>query len=125
MHKIEIYQRIAAVQNNQQLEEIAGELADRFGQPPQPVKNLLTVARIRNYARDMGVEKILQAPLFLEIHFRDTPHIRPEGMVELSGWLKSYLKVIQDRNLIRISVKALAKKRVQDFVLRLVQTLAG
>lgn len=125
MHKIEIYQRIAAVQNNQQLEEIAGELADRFGKPPQPVKNLLTVARIRNYARDMGVEKILQAPLFLEIHFRATPHIRPEGMVELSGWLKSYLKVIQDRNLIRISVKALAKQRVQDFVLRLVQTLAG
>ena len=125
MHKIEIYQRIAAVQNNQQLEEIAGELVDRFGKPPQPVKNLLTVARIRNYARDMGVEKILQAPLFLEIHFRATPHIRPEGMVELSGWLKSYLKVIQDRNLIRISVKALAKQRVQDFVLRLVQTLAG
>ena len=125
MHKIEIYQRIAAVQSNEQLDEIAAELEDRFGQMPQAVKNLLVVAKIRNYARTMGVEKILQGPMFLEIQFRDTPHIRPEGMVEISGWLKSYLKVIQDRKLIRISVKALAKQRVQDFVLRLVQTMAG
>ncbi len=124
MHKIEIYQRIAAVQKNEQLEEIQKELIDRFGQPPVPVMNLLTVARIRNYARQMGVEKIIQTPLFLEIHFRDTPNIRPEGMVELLGKLKSYMKVLQDRNLIRISVKAMARQKVQDFVLNVVQTLA-
>ena len=124
MHKIEIYQRIAAVKENEQLEQIHKELLDRFGRPPVPVMNLLTVARIRNYARQMGVEKIIQTPLFLEIYFRDTPNIRPEGMIELLARLKSYLKVLQERNLIRISVKAMARQKVQDFVLNVVKTLA-
>ena len=54
MHKIEIYQRIAAIRNNESLGRLLDELIDRFGDPPQPVQNLLTVAKIRNVAREVG-----------------------------------------------------------------------
>jgi len=124
MHKIEIYQRIAAAQDDGQLDRIMSELTDRFGEPPRQVKNLLTVARIRNCARRIGIEKIVQTPLFLELYFRGKPNIKVESMVELSGMLKSYLKILQERNLMRISVKALAKQRVHEFVLKLVEKLA-
>ena len=55
MHKIEIYQKIAAVRDNEKLEAVFAELTDRFGEPPLQVLNLLDVARIRNYARQIGI----------------------------------------------------------------------
>lgn len=125
MHKIEIYQKIAAARDNDRLEEIFHELADRFGEPPVQVLNLLEVAKIRNYARRIGIEKIVQTPMFLEIYFRGAPHIRPEGMLALSRELKSALKVLQERNLMRIALRALAGKRALDFVLDIVEKLAA
>ena len=125
MHKIEIYQKIAAVRDNDQLEAVFGELTDRFGEPPMQVLNLLDVAKVRNYARQIGIEKIVQTPMFLEIYFRDTPNIRPEGMLAVSQELKSALKVLKERNLMRIALRALARKRVLDFVLDIVEKLAA
>lgn len=125
MHKIEIYQKIAAVRDNDRLEQIFHELADRFGEPPVQVLNLLEVAKIRNYARRIGIEKIVQTPMFLEIYFRGAPHIRPEGMLALSNELQSALKVLQERNLLRIALRALAGKRALDFVLDIVEKLAA
>ena len=125
MHKIEIYQKIAAVRDNDQLEAVFGELTDRFGEPPLQVLNLLDVAKVRNYARQIGIEKIVQTPMFLEIYFRDTPNIRPEGMLAVSLELKSALKVLKERNLMRIALRALARKRVLDFVLDIVEKLAA
>ena len=125
MHKIEIYQKIAAVRDNEKLEAVFAELTDRFGEPPLQVLNLLDVARIRNYARQIGIEKIVQTPMFLEIYFRGTPNIRPEGMLAISQELKSAMKVLQERNLMRISLRALARQRTLDFVLDIVEKLAA
>ncbi|MGM9540529.1 transcription-repair coupling factor [Anaerovibrio sp.] len=125
MHKIEIYQKIAAVRDNDQLEAVLAELTDRFGEPPVQVLNLLDVARVRNYARRIGIEKIVQTPMFLEIYFRGAPNIRPEGMLTISQELKSAMKVLQERNLMRIALRALARKRVLDFVLDIVEKLAA
>ena len=125
MHKIEIYQKIAAVRDNEKLEAVFAELTDRFGEPPLQVLNLLDVARIRNYARQIGIEKIVQTPMFLEIYFRGTPNIRPEGMLAISQELKSAMKVLQERNLMRISLRALARQRTLDFVLYIVEKLAA
>ena len=125
MHKIEIYQKIAAVRDNEKLEAVFAELTDRFGEPPLQVLNLLDVARIRNYARQIGIEKIVQTPMFLEIYFRGTPNIRPEGMLAISQELKLAMKVLQERNLMRISLRALARQRTLDFVLYIVEKLAA
>ena len=125
MHKIEIYQKIAAVRDNDQLAAVLAELTDRFGEPPIQVLNLLDVARLRNYARQIGIEKIVQTPMFLEIYFRDTPDIRPEGMLAVFQELKSAMKILKERNLMRIALRALARKRVLDFVLDIVEKLAA
>ena len=89
------------------------------------VLNLLDVAKVRNYARQIGIEKIVQTPMFLEIYFRDTPNIRPEGMLPVSQELRSALKVLKERNLMRIALRALARKRVLDFVLDIMEKLAA
>ena len=58
MHKIEIYQKIAAVRDDEDLDALLDELIDRFGEPTPPVLALLDIARIKNIARGFGARSI-------------------------------------------------------------------
>ena len=60
MHKIEIYQRIAAVRTEQHIAALLDELIDRFGEPTESVLRLLKVARIKNYLRNLGVKSVVE-----------------------------------------------------------------
>ncbi|MBP2634324.1 MAG: mfd [Firmicutes bacterium] len=82
MHKIEIYQRIAAIRQEEHLTELLDELIDRFGEPPLPVINLLGVARIKNLARRVGVRSISERDGRIEIVFGDNPNVVEGGLVE-------------------------------------------
>lgn len=82
MHKIEIYQRIAAIRQEEHLTELIDELIDRFGEPPLPVTNLLGVARIKNLARQLGVRLIAEQGGRVEITFGDTPNVAEGGLVK-------------------------------------------
>ena len=42
--RLRMYKRIAGVESEAQLEDVAGELGDRYGTPPPPVRNLLEYA---------------------------------------------------------------------------------
>ncbi|MDF2874955.1 MAG: mfd [Sporomusa sp.] len=81
MHKIEIYQRIAAVRQESHLTELIDELIDRFGEPPLPVTNLLGVARIKNMARRIGVRSIAERGGRVEVVFGDTPNVAEGGLM--------------------------------------------
>jgi transcription-repair coupling factor (superfamily II helicase) len=48
--KLDIYKRIAAVESEEELEDMRDELLDRFGDLPQAVENLLEIAQIRGMA---------------------------------------------------------------------------
>ncbi|GGL35169.1 transcription-repair coupling factor [Phycicoccus endophyticus] len=56
--RLEMYKKLAAVVDEAQLAEIEGELVDRYGPVPEPVRNLLEVARLRTVAREAGVADI-------------------------------------------------------------------
>ena len=58
MHKIEVYQKIAAVRTNEDLDVLLDELIDRFGEPTRPVLALLDIARIKNDARRIEARSI-------------------------------------------------------------------
>ena len=48
--RIEIYKKIAAVENKDDADDLKDELLDRFGDIPKPVANLIDIALIRNCA---------------------------------------------------------------------------
>lgn len=83
MHKIEIYQRIAAIRREEHISELLDELIDRFGDPPQPVLNLLDVAKIKNLARNMGISSIAERPKQIVILFGDQPKVDGKNIMEL------------------------------------------
>lgn len=58
--RIDIYKKIAAIQNEEDAMDLIDELIDRFGDPPDAVKGLVDVALVRNTASQMGIREISQ-----------------------------------------------------------------
>ncbi len=56
--RIDIYKKIAAIQNKEDSMDVLDELIDRFGDPPQAVKGLVDVALVRNTAAGLGIKEI-------------------------------------------------------------------
>ncbi|HEX4658043.1 MAG TPA: transcription-repair coupling factor [Streptosporangiaceae bacterium] len=73
--RLEAYTRIAAIDSADDITAVRDELADRYGQPPQPVLNLLAVARLRARARRAGLTDITQQGS----HIRFSPVELPES----------------------------------------------
>ena len=58
--RLEAYRKIAEVHADEGIGEIREELQDRYGPVPEPVENLLAVARLRLAARRAGLTEITQ-----------------------------------------------------------------
>ncbi|HSK69942.1 MAG TPA: transcription-repair coupling factor, partial [Candidatus Limnocylindria bacterium] len=54
--RIEVYKRIAMVRTEGDERELIDELIDRFGEPGEPVVNLIAVARLRTLANALGCD---------------------------------------------------------------------
>lgn len=85
MHKIEIYQRIASIRTEEHIRELLDEMIDRFGEPSEAALNLLKVARIKNFARNLGIKAIVEKPNRLDIAFGDSPRIEVERIMKLKA----------------------------------------
>ncbi|MBR3879630.1 MAG: transcription-repair coupling factor [Clostridia bacterium] len=58
--RMTLYKRIALIRNQYDMDDIADELLDRFGEMPQAVENLLNIALIRATAIDLGIKQITE-----------------------------------------------------------------
>ncbi|GAA3817738.1 transcription-repair coupling factor [Nocardioides panacisoli] len=56
--RLEMYKRLAEVRSDADVDEIAEELQDRYGEPPVPVVALQLVARFRARVRQAGVKEV-------------------------------------------------------------------
>ncbi|WP_300018223.1 transcription-repair coupling factor [Pseudonocardia sp.] len=59
--RLEVYRKIAEAGDAAALDAIVDELTDRYGEPPQPVRNLLAVAAFRQTCRELGVAEVAVA----------------------------------------------------------------
>lgn len=73
--RLEAYRRLAEITDDEHLEALREEFLDRYGSLPEPVENLLKVARFRWHARDLGLKEVsLQGQ-----YVRFTPFDLPES----------------------------------------------
>lgn len=59
IQKIEIYKKTASAATFEDVAELEDELLDRFGDLPEAVQNLLSVARVKLYGKKYGIESIV------------------------------------------------------------------
>ena len=56
--RLEAYRRLAAAVDEAGVDAVREELSDRYGPPPEPVRNLIAVARFRALARRYGIAEV-------------------------------------------------------------------
>ncbi|BEU87955.1 transcription-repair coupling factor [Selenomonas sp. TAMA-11512] len=126
MHKIEVYQRIAAIREPNEVKELLDELLDRFGDPTPPVMRLLEIARIRAYARRLGIRAIVEKPQFVELSFIEPVQIKPENILKCMELFGRGAKMLPPpTSLLRIRLASQYKKNITNFVTRLLLLLSG
>jgi len=59
--RLEAYRRLSEAADDAAIDAVAEELRDRYGEPPEPVANLLAVARLRALARSRGLREVVLA----------------------------------------------------------------
>jgi len=60
IQKLEIYKKIALIQNQQDFNDMQEEIEDRFGDLPQPVQYLLDIALMKARAHSLGVISVAE-----------------------------------------------------------------
>ncbi len=78
-----LYKRIASANSQEQLQELQVELIDRFGLLPEPAKNLIQIAAIKQDALILGIEKINASKSGGYIQFSDQSQINLSSLVQL------------------------------------------
>lgn len=98
--RIDIYKKIASVQDQEDVLDITDELIDRFGEPPVSVKGLIDVALMRNTASALGIKEITQRddrivlyPEALDMEMASSMAARLKGRVMVNAGTKPYISV--------------------------------
>jgi transcription-repair coupling factor (superfamily II helicase) len=79
--RLNLYRRLADLDDEREIEAFGAELVDRFGRLPVEVEHLLKVVAIKALCRQANVEKVDAGPKGAVLSFRDSSFANPEGLV--------------------------------------------
>jgi transcription-repair coupling factor (superfamily II helicase) len=79
--RLDLYRRLAGLEDDQEIAEFGAELVDRFGEKPAEVDQLLKIMLIKVLCRRANVEKVEGGPKGIIIAFRDNSFADPGGLV--------------------------------------------
>lgn len=80
--KMDIYKRIADVENEEAAEEMTEELIDRFGDPPKSAVNLIRIAKLRASAHEAGLTEIKAKEGRITFTFYEKAPVNPAKIPE-------------------------------------------
>jgi transcription-repair coupling factor (superfamily II helicase) len=80
--RLRMYKRIAAADNEQQLEDVRGELEDRYGPAPAPVRNLLEATVLRMLAQRIRVASLERKQSSIFVKFTEAAQIDPGKLAQ-------------------------------------------
>ena len=74
-HKIDLYRRIAKLEDASQIREIKDELKDRFGELPAPTKRMMELVELRFDAAAWQISSISSDARFIVLHYSNRRQI--------------------------------------------------
>ncbi|HKT87318.1 MAG TPA: transcription-repair coupling factor [Candidatus Sulfotelmatobacter sp.] len=110
--RLRMYKRVAGVETESQLSDVAAELEDRYGPPPPAVRNLLDYASLKLLCMRVGVNAIDRKRESVTFKFRQNAAVDPEQLARFvsgqkgaqftpDGMLKFTLKVSAAEEVLR------------------------
>jgi len=96
--RIDVYKKIALIENEEDMRDVTDELLDRYGDPPKAVLNLLAVAIMRSLGSKNGIARIeykngavLIYPHHINIQYWTALAARHKGRLLMNLGAKPYI----------------------------------
>lgn len=85
--KLDVYKRIASIENEEEMDDMVEELIDRFGDIPRKVQQLLNIAGLKALAHEAYVTAVEQKDSAYRFTMYEKAKVQPE---KIPGLLKAY-----------------------------------
>lgn len=125
--RLEAYAKLAAAAAETDLEEIAEELVDRYGPLPEPVRNLVAVARLRILVRQAGLTDVVaqgQQVRLAPVQLRESQQMRLARVYPRSLYKEGTGTVLVPRpTTAKIGGQPLRDQAVLDWAAELIRTV--
>ncbi|MGE5055715.1 MAG: transcription-repair coupling factor [Acidobacteriota bacterium] len=123
--RLRMYKRVAGVETESQLTDVAAELQDRYGPPPAAVRNLLDYAALKLLCLRVGVVAIDRKRDSVTFKFRQNASVDPEQLAHFvagqrgaqftpDGLLKFVLKATSPDDVLRALRAVLEQLAVKE-----------
>lgn len=119
IQKIEIYKKVAACTTFADESELQEELLDRFGDLPEAVVNLLSVARLKVYGKMYGIESIARRgdDVLLKFYEGQQKAVDTSKLVKIGNRFERRVQFEQEPAMtIRVKGKGLEDKALLDLL---------
>jgi len=97
--RMEIYKRLSSIILEEEIDEIAAELIDRFGSLPQEVETLIDTIGLKNLCKKTNIEKIDCGNNGFLISFKNNTFSSPEELIKYINDKKNYISIRPDQRL--------------------------
>jgi transcription-repair coupling factor (superfamily II helicase) len=120
--RLDLYQRLYAVDDDETLAELRAELIDRFGALPEAVEKLLRLVELRALARQLGLLKVERRQQTVSLVFDPATPVPPDKVVALLHQHRRTLRFIPE-NTLEVSLTQDSWTAVCDTVKKVLQQL--
>jgi len=121
--RLRMYKRVAGVESESQLEDVAGELGDRYGTPPSAVRNLLEYATLKLLSQRIGVSQIERKREAVSIRFTEKANVDPERLAQFVA--KEHGSQFTPAGILKFSLQEKQPEQVLGRLKSLLEELAG
>ena len=121
--RLRMYKRVAGVESESQLEDVAGELGDRYGTPPPAVRNLLEYATLKLLSQRIGVSQIERKRDAVSIRFTEKANVDPERLAQFVA--KERGSQFTPAGILKFSLQEKQPEQVLGRLKSLLEELAG
>ncbi len=91
-HRIGLYRRLAAIDSQMELDALREEMTDRYGEMPEPVDNLLQIARLKMKAAMANVADVATQNGRVVVRLTEEGRLSPRARQVLEGLFKPTLR---------------------------------
>jgi transcription-repair coupling factor (superfamily II helicase) len=110
--RLSLYRRLADLETDDEIDNFAAEMRDRFGVLPDEVRYLFKVAAIKAYCRRANVEKVDAGPKGAVITFRENKFAQPDRLVYFIRQHGQAAKVRPDMKVVFLQVWKTPEERL-------------
>jgi transcription-repair coupling factor (superfamily II helicase) len=122
--RVEIYKKIASIQDLQDSYDVEEEMEDRYGDLPVPAANLIKIALIKSLANELKISTVSQKGANIFIQFHNDKSINMKAVVEVVNQFKGQiLFTASDKPYLTYKIASMENTKLLDNIKIILQQL--